>query len=187
MDYLAVNWIAILALIVSFSSLYISIKVYRKASVKLKISYDIEKSYCFGFNWYEKYELLICYLTIENLSTSNVSITKIKLLDNHLSSNATKLDIHDYYNDNGISLINFEGDDNLYIPININSENILKYTRIPSLGTVHGYAVFEGIHPIRESKDFKIIVDTPDGSFNTKVTINPLPKDFKPINPLNEN
>ncbi|EQG35306.1 TPA: hypothetical protein MJC92_000250 [Clostridioides difficile] len=43
MDYLAVDWIAILALIVSFSSLYISIKVYRKASVKLKISYDIEK------------------------------------------------------------------------------------------------------------------------------------------------
>ncbi|MDP4144497.1 MAG: hypothetical protein Q8936_08455 [Bacillota bacterium] len=182
MDYIKNNLIALSALIVSIESLLISLKNYLKSIVKLKISYNINNSYSLGFYWYEPYKLLIVDLAIENNSTSAADISFITLIDGNSSYLASKIELSDRHNSNGITLIN--DDDNLYLPIDISTKNILNNPRVSSYGFLNGFAVFQNIEPLEAPRYYKIIVKTPSKSFKKKIKINPLNYKFQPIHPL---
>lgn len=153
-----------------------------ESSAKLKISYDISKSYNLFFYCNHEYKLAIINLILENKSTDSFDITKIKLIDGSKSYLATVPKIKDNYNENGITLIN--EDESKFININILSENILKNTMISSHGVLSGYAVFENVEPITNTKSYKIIIETTSKVFKKEITINPLNNEFHPINPL---
>ncbi|WP_142414399.1 hypothetical protein [Hathewaya massiliensis] len=182
LKYITNNLTALLALIVSIASFVLSFKNYIKSIIKFKISYDSKNIYSLGFIWYQAYELLIVDLTIENNSTNSVDISRIKLIDENNTYIANTIEIADTHNKNGISLI--DDAKKLCKPINITSQNILNNTRIPSYGTLNGFAVFENIEPLKEAKSYTIIIDTPSKSFKKAITINPLTGDFKPLSPL---
>ncbi|CAM2950378.1 hypothetical protein HAHI6034_05730 [Hathewaya histolytica] len=183
-NYIKNNLTALLALFVSIASFFLSFKNYIKSIVKFKISYDLENSYSLGFLWYQEYKLLIVDLTIENNSTSSVDISKIKLIDENNTYIASTIEISDKYNENGISLVN--SPITSYKPLNITSQNILNNPRVPSYGTLNGFAVFNNIEPLEESKSYTIIIHTPSKSFKKSIIINPLTGDFKPIHPLKD-
>lgn len=183
-EYIIHNLTAFIALLVSISSFFLSLKNYRKSIVKFKLSYDTEYSFSFGFIHYQPYKLLIVYLTIENNSSSDVDISRIKLIDGTKTYISSQIEVADTHNDNGISLLN--STKHLCKPINITSENILKNSRISSYGVLSGYAVFENIEPLREPKNYKLFVETPSKSFSKKIVINPLLGEFQPIHPLKD-
>jgi hypothetical protein len=164
--------------------LSIKFKNYIESLPNLKISYDILKSYCFGFYYYGEYKLAIVNLTLENISTNPIDITKINLIDGSKWYLATFPKIKDDYNENGIVLIN--EDETKFIDINILSENIIKNTIVSPHGTLNGYAVFENVEPITNPKNYKIIIETPRKVFEKEIIINPLSNEFHPINPLEE-
>lgn len=182
LEYINHNLTALIALFISCASFFLSLKNYLKSVVKFKISYDIDSSFSCGFMNYEPYKLIIVNLTIENNSTSAIDITKIKLIDEKNIYISSKIEISDTYNKNGISLIN--SDESRYEPFDISSENILNNTRIPSYGVLSGFAVFKDIEPLKEPKNYKLVIDTPSKSFSKSITVNPLTGEFHPINPL---
>lgn len=162
------------------------LKNYTEAIVNLLISYDIFKSYCFSFYSHREYKLAIIYLTIENTSTSSTDITKIQLIDSSKSYLAALPKIND--TENEIALIN-EDDNEVetkLITINILSENILNNTHLSPKGVLKGYAVFENVEPIVSTKDYKIIIETPNKVFEKEITINPLSDGFQLINQSDE-
>lgn len=181
-DYLKSNFIAFLALIVSAASFLLSFKNHLKSVVKLKLSYDIKDSFSVGLMHYDPYKLLIVNLKIENLSTSDVNISKVNVMSGSTIHTAQIFNITDYRNSNGISLI--KKDHSRYIPVDIISDNILNDTRIPSYGVIQGYAVFNGIEPKAEATEYKVIVETPGKKFSKKIIIDPLDSEYAPINPL---
>jgi len=184
-EYIKNNLIAFLALLISILGFMLSYKNYLKSIVKLKLSYDVNNSFSLGFIWYNTYKLIIIDLTIENNSTSNVDISKIRLVDKEKTYLATKIEIADQYNKNGISLVKqVENIDKSYQPINITTENILNNSRVSSYGTLNGFAVFQDIEPLKKPKTFKLVIDTPAKSFKKLVTINPHTGDYNPIHQL---
>lgn len=176
--------ILILFLTIDTFFLVFKFKNYLESIVNLKISHDIFKSYYLNFYPYIEYKLAIIYLTIENTSASSTDITKIELIDESKSYLATLPSIKNNYNKIGISLTTEDNDK--FIDINILSENILNNTNLPSRNILKGYAVFENVEPITNSKDYKIVIETPNKIFEKEITITPHNDRFHPIVQLNE-
>lgn len=181
-EFLHKNIISIAALLVSFLSFLISFSNHMKSKIKLKIISYNEDNLCFSFIWYKQYRVLIADLVIENNSTSDVTISKIKLLDNSKTFYADLFNISDCYNDDGLTLLD-EDDDSIQMHLNLISENILNNKRIGSYDSIKGYAVFYDVDLIEEPKDYKIVVETPAKSFYSKITVTPLPSHLHPIYP----
>lgn len=164
--------------------LLIKYRNYLESIPNIKISYNTLKSYCINSYHEHEYNLAIIHLTLENKSTKPIDITNIKLIDGLKSYTATLLKIKDEYNENGITLTNEDNSEFIYI--NVLSKNILKNTTIPSSGASSGYTVFENVEPITDTKNYRIIIETPKKVFETEITINALNQEFKPSNPLKE-
>lgn len=177
--------IFLIFLTVDIFVLIFKLKNYSESAVNIKISYDIFKSYYFGFYLHSKYKLASIYLTIENTSTNSIDITKIQLIDKSKSYLATFPQIKDDYNKNGIFLIK-DYDEIKFIIKNILSENILNNTNLPPKGVLNGYAVFENIELISNSKNYKIVIETPNKIFEKEIIINPQNDVFRSINQLDE-
>jgi hypothetical protein len=156
-------------------------KVHSESILHLKISYDIFKSYYLGSYSHDEYKLAIVYLTIENTSASSTDIIKIRLIDGFKSYLATLPQIRNNFNEHGIILINEDDDECKLININILSENILNTPKFSSHNTLSGYAVFENVEPITDSKNYKIIIETHNKVFEKEITINPLNNDLHPV------
>lgn len=174
--------ILILFLTIDIFLLIFKFKNYLESIINLKISYDTFKSYYLDFYSYDKYTLAIIYLTVENTSTNSTDITKIQLIDGSKSYFATLLDIKDDCNKNGIVLINEDEDETQFININILSENILNNTKLPPNDAIKGYAVFKNVEPIANTKNYKIIIETHNKTFEKEITINKRNDGFHPIN-----
>ncbi|WP_368488474.1 hypothetical protein [Clostridium sp. BJN0013] len=181
-NFFKINILSIFALLISLISITISIKVYLRSKIDLKISSNSEDNFSIGFNLYKEYKLIILYLSISNNSTSAVDISQIRLVHSNKFYLASKIELADYYNSNGITLINSNSSEHMLF--DITTDNILNNPRIQSYGTIHGFAVFENVNLIQHPQKFKLIVDTPSKSFRTLVTVNPCPDNFHPINPL---
>ncbi|EKQ57814.1 MULTISPECIES: hypothetical protein [unclassified Clostridium] len=177
-------FILLLFFMVDVFLLAIKLKNTLEALPNLKISYNIHKSYCFGFFKDRDYNLAIVNLSIENTSTKSINISRIQLIDKDKSYLAANLKIRDEYNENGISLIN--EDESEFININISSENILENTEISPHSILDGYAVFENIELINETKNYRIVIETPKATFEKEIAINPLNNELHPINNLEE-
>ncbi|HEY5557539.1 hypothetical protein [Acetobacterium sp.] len=183
MKYIFENWIAIIALTISVSSLALSLHGYWKTVIKLKIA-STEDNYCFGFISYEKYRIVMSYLIIANNSNTDVSISGIELTLDSKTYRAGRCDVRDFRNSNGISLMDNDSSDKYFL-FNIKTENILDNTRITSNGTIEGYAIFHVDSIIEKQTSCKITLITPGRSFSENIIINPLPNHLSPIHPLN--
>ncbi|MBC3796462.1 hypothetical protein [Acetobacterium tundrae] len=184
MKYFFDNWIAIMALVLSITSISLSLHIYWKTVVKLKIAFA-DDNYCFGFNWYSEYKIAMSYLLIENNSNTDVSISGIELTMNSKTYRAGRIDVQDYRNKNGITLLTNDSSDQ-YILFNIRTENILDNTRIASNGKIEGYAIFHVDSIIEKQTSCEIRLITPGRSFSNIIILNPLPNNLVPINPLNK-
>ncbi|EHI96803.1 hypothetical protein CDLVIII_0061 [Clostridium sp. DL-VIII] len=174
--------VLIFLLFLTVDSFLLIVKFIKRSETlpKLKISYDILKSYCFCF-CNNKYKLAIINLEIENMSMKPIDITNIKLIDRSKTYIASIPKLEPYYEEDKIILSN--EDKSKSISIDISSENILQNTSISPLTSLNGYAVFENFDPIIYSRSYKLVVETPLKSFETEVTINPLEDGLNPIIP----
>ncbi|MEG2811731.1 MAG: hypothetical protein RR912_04360 [Clostridium sp.] len=178
-SYLKTNLLAIIALLISLSSLAISLRNLWKERINLKISNDPSESFCFGFIYYDKYKLLFTKLDIINLSKTDTSINRIILIDNGKEIDASPYNIGDTHNENGITLYNTENPSRGVI-YNLKSENLLNNLRISSNGHISGYVTFFDVNLISSEKEYTLIVKTPNKDFSTKIKCSPLPGNLKP-------
>lgn len=174
--------ILIFLLFLTVDSFLLIVKFIKRSETlpKLKISYNILKSYCFSF-CNDKYKLAIISLEIENMSIKPIDIINIKLIDRSKTYIASIPKLEPCYAEDGITLAN--EDKSKSISIDISSENILENTNISPITSLNGYAVFENFDPIIYSRNYKLVVETPLKSFETEVTINPLEDGLNPIIP----
>lgn len=182
MDYLITNWIALFALALSIISISISLHTHWKSIIKFKINTSSE-NYCFGFNWFDEYKIAVIHLLIENNSNTDVAISRIQLKINSKIYNATRCDLQDDYNKNGITLLD-STESNRGKALNLMSENILDNLRISSNGTTQGYAIFDVDQIIEKQELCNLIIFTPGKRFNADILIDPLPEHLSPIHPL---
>ncbi|AGX43368.1 hypothetical protein CLSA_c23940 [Clostridium saccharobutylicum DSM 13864] len=152
--------------------LFYKLKKYSSPAINLKISYDASRSYSSSLYCNNKYQLTIIHLNIENESANTIEITTVKLIDENNSYLAVFPKITDDYNENGITLIS--EDKSKFIKINTLSENILKNTTICSHNDLNGYAVFQNVEPITQTKSYKLIVQTLIGTFEKEIILNPI-------------
>ncbi len=184
-QFISDNLIDLLTLLVSSIGLFLSLIAILKERIKLKIEYNREESFCFGFIFYEKYKMLFSSISIINLSKTPVSISKIYLKDS--SGNiyeSSKYDVGDSFSKNGISLYSREDESEIYI-YNLESENILNNLRLDSNGVLKGYAVFFGVEPINKPTNFTLIVEASNKTFSKEITVSPLPPNLMPEHELN--
>lgn len=182
LDYLKSNLLSIVAILISLAGFALSFKNYLKSNIELKISSYNNNNICVGFIWINEYRLIIIDVLIENNSSTDVNISRIRLVDDNHNYLANPISIKDMKNSNGITLIKNTHDE--YIRYNISSENIMNNCRISSYGTARGFAVFNDVDLISSPKNFTLIVDTPYKSFNTNVIVNLCPNEFCPLQPL---
>lgn len=176
-EFLKDNIIAILALLVSVAGFVLSYKGHKKSVVKLKISSICQNNIFIESIDNDPYNLIIIDLLIENASTAEVDISKVRLVNEKHKYIASYVPMNDKLNPNGISLIN--DTTNEIIKYNTSSENILMNSRISSYGVVQGFVVFYGVDQIHNKELFKVIVDTPVESFNTDIYVNLCPSGFR--------
>lgn len=171
------NIISIFALLVSIAGFTLSYKGHKKSIVNLKISSLCQNNLFIESIDNDPYNLIVIDLLIENNSTAEVDISRVKLINSKHNYIASYIPMKDKLNPNGISLVNNSTDE--IIKYNTSSENILINSRIPSYGVIQGFAVFYGVNQIQHKETFQIIVDTPVKSFSTNIYVNLCPSGFR--------
>lgn len=187
LQYLLDNWIALLALVISIPSCFLAIKSYFRSIPKLKIK-NGRKNWLIGFfdDSSIPHQIAISRLTIENTSTTDISISTIYLDINGVSFPATHPKYKDAHNDSGISI---STDPSLRhgFTLNLTSENILNNLRIQSNGNISGFVVFEEIPIITEIISGKIVIEAPNKTYQYDITFEPMPDGyFTVLRPLSK-
>lgn len=176
-EFLIDNIFSICALLVSIGGFFLSYKSHKKSIVKLKISSLCKNNIFIEAIDNDPYNLIVIDLLIENNSSTEVDISKIKLINKKYNYIASYIPMKDKLNPNGLSLVN--NDTNEIIRYNVSSENILINSRISSYGAIQGFALFYGADQIQDKEPFKLVVDTPAKSFSTDIYINLCPSGFR--------
>lgn len=177
LEYLKGNIISILALLVSVAGFILSYKNHKKSIVNLKISSLCQNNIFIDSIDTDPYNLIIIDLLIENASTTDVDISKVRLINEKCNYIASYIHMKDKLNPNGLSLVNNET--NEIIRYNVSSENILINSRIASYGAIQGFVLFYGTKQIQDKESFKLVVDTPTKSFSTDIHVNLCPSGFR--------
>ena len=132
----------------------------------LKISYNIEKS-CY----LKENKLAVINLTIENKSANSTSILTIKLINGSKSYFAAypKMQDADQYTSYEDEIKPTNDDEFEFNDRDILSENILKNVKLSKHAVLNGYAIFENVETMDNSKCYKIIVETPGKTFKKEI------------------
>ncbi len=173
--------IGLIALLLSLLSLSLQALSIWRERVSLSVEQDLsEDAYAFPFVMYDRYDCLFFRMLISNKANSEVSVTRIVLIDKQGKKYTPEsYDVPDYRNKDGISL-KLKNDDQHYIPYNLRSENILDQLRIPPYGHVSGFAVFLHGPVIEKEEIFSVDVQTPVKKYRMKVKVSPLPNTIIP-------
>lgn len=183
LNFLKSKFIETLALIISVINLFLYYKTIKKEKVKLLVEQDSDESYSFSFVWFQRFNIVFFHVSINNVSKSDTSISKIKLCTE--SNNIyfpSEYKIKDHFNENGITLYtNKEHTEGL--KFDLASDNLLNNLRIPAYGNINGYLVFFGVPVISQDKIFNLIIETPTKCFKKEIKVSPLPQNLSPLNP----
>ena len=181
-EFLKNNIFSIFALLISIGSFFISFSNYKKSNVKLRISSFCQNNIFVNAIESDPYNLIIIDLVIENNSNTSIDISRIKLINEKHDYLADIVNMTDKFNSTGISLI--QPDTNEIIRYSVVSKNILNNPRIESYGVVKGFALFYGTKQLEDKENFKLVVDTPQRSFSTKIYVNLSPSGFERMSKL---
>lgn len=181
------NWLSIMALIISFISLFLSIKDHFLSIPRLTFYTAKDFSRYIGFIWRgEPFNLAVTKIFLSNPSSQATNIESIVLKYKRRTYRADTCKIHDHRNPNGITIL-YKNNPDFQTNLNISSENILNNRRIEAYGTSVGFVVFYDFPKITQKITCKITLNLPNGKHSTKrIPLYPLKRNQTVINPLNK-
>ncbi len=147
-------FIPLLLIFFTIDTFLLVYKAFLTLNTNLKLSYNNSKSYYNKDN-----KIAIINLTIENNSPNSIDIIKIKLTSgfkSHLAIFPTAKSAKNRLKS---------------LDSNVLLENILNNTNIPEHTALTGYAIFENVEVISDSKNYNIVLKTSNKVLRKKIKL----------------
>jgi uncharacterized protein (UPF0147 family) len=147
-------FIPLLLIFLTIDTFLLDYRAFLIINTNLKLSCNNSKSY-----YNKNNKIAIINLTIENNSSNPIDVIKVKLTSGFKSHLATFPTTQSAKN-------NLKALDS-----NVLLENILNNTNIPEHTSVTGYAIFENVEAISDSKNYNIIIKTSNKVLRKKIKL----------------